>query len=219
MQSRRSLLTWKLFGRRLDGFDNDDHPSEPEPGAGYFAHKGERVETDWARSRYDIDYLGSRMPPPAAVAGTYKGPGGKAIKVPPLSDESRRTLVRWIDLGSPIDLDRQYGWFLDDDRPVLTLAEPAPGHVGPLEMLRIGMSDHGSGLDLSSFTVTASAPLDGFAAGENLAPGFRQVSVGVWELELKKPLAKIRDIRWEVAVKDRQGNWTRLVRQIRPPAR
>ena len=79
------------------------------------------------------------------------------------------------------------------------------------------MSDHGSGLDLSSFTVTATAPLDGFAAGENLAPVFRQASTGVWELELKKPLAKIKDIRWEVAVKDRQGNWTRLVRQIRPP--
>ncbi|MFM8471259.1 MAG: hypothetical protein ACKODH_15080, partial [Limisphaerales bacterium] len=37
MQARRSLLVWKIFGERLDGFTNDDHPSEPEPGAGYFA--------------------------------------------------------------------------------------------------------------------------------------------------------------------------------------
>ena len=45
------------------------------------------------------------MPPPEAVAGTYAGPNGKKIKVAPLSDEDRLTLVRWIDLGCPIDLD------------------------------------------------------------------------------------------------------------------
>ena len=45
------------------------------------------------------------MPPPDAVAGTYVGPDGKKIKVAPLSDEDKRTLVRWIDLGCPIDLD------------------------------------------------------------------------------------------------------------------
>ncbi|MFP6751057.1 MAG: hypothetical protein VB855_05245, partial [Pirellulaceae bacterium] len=217
LQSRRSLLTWKLFGRRLDGFSNEDHPSEPEPGVGYFTHKGERVETDWARARYDIDYLGTSMPPPAAVAGTYKGPGGRAIKVPPLSDEVRRTLVRWIDLGCPIDRDPQYGWFLDDDRPVVTLAEPAPGHPGPLERVRIGMSDHGSGLDLSSFKVVASVDINGLTAGENLGPVFRRVSPGVWELELKKPLPRAAGIRFDVAVRDRQGNWTRLARQIRLP--
>ena len=26
-QSRRSLLTWKLFGTRLDGWSNDDFPT------------------------------------------------------------------------------------------------------------------------------------------------------------------------------------------------
>ena len=31
-QSRRSLLVWKIFGERLDGFQNDDHPSEAKPG-------------------------------------------------------------------------------------------------------------------------------------------------------------------------------------------
>ena len=48
------------------------------------------------------------MPPPDAVKGTYKGPGGKLIKVAPLSDEDRLTIVRWIDLGCPIDVDPQY---------------------------------------------------------------------------------------------------------------
>ena len=72
------------------------------------------------------------MPPPEAVAGTYDGPDGQKIKVAPLTDEDRRTLVRWIDLGCPIDLDydpakpqkRGYGWMLDDQRPTLTLTYP-----------------------------------------------------------------------------------------------
>lgn len=32
LQSRRSLLVWKVFGRRPDGFSNDDHPSPEVPG-------------------------------------------------------------------------------------------------------------------------------------------------------------------------------------------
>ena len=31
-QSRRSLLTWKIFGQRLDGWTNADHPTESVPG-------------------------------------------------------------------------------------------------------------------------------------------------------------------------------------------
>jgi len=31
-QSRRSLLIWKIFGQRLDGWSNDDFPTETEPG-------------------------------------------------------------------------------------------------------------------------------------------------------------------------------------------
>ena len=31
-QSRRSLLIWKIYGRRLDGWTNDDFPTEKVPG-------------------------------------------------------------------------------------------------------------------------------------------------------------------------------------------
>ena len=31
-QSRRSLLIWKIFGERLDGWTNEDHPSAEVPG-------------------------------------------------------------------------------------------------------------------------------------------------------------------------------------------
>jgi hypothetical protein len=32
MQARRSLLTWKVYGRRLDGFRNDDFVHATVPG-------------------------------------------------------------------------------------------------------------------------------------------------------------------------------------------
>jgi hypothetical protein len=61
----------------------------------------------------------------------------KSGKVQPLSDEDRRTIVRWIDLGCPIDVDPNYdpidpearrsGWIGDDQRPTLTLTYPQPG--------------------------------------------------------------------------------------------
>ena len=46
----------------------------------------------YLRDNGDIDYLGTQMPPPDAVAGTYESADGKTIKVPPLSDEDRRTM-------------------------------------------------------------------------------------------------------------------------------
>ena len=54
------------------------------------------VETKKFAHRLDVDYVGSVMPPPEAV---------KEGKVAALSDEDRRTLTRWIDLGCPVDLD------------------------------------------------------------------------------------------------------------------
>src|SRR5207249_8531464 len=126
------------------------------------------------RQRYDLDYTGSPMAPAEAV---------EAGKVQPLTDEDRRTLVRWIDLGCPIDLDyapqhpdrRGYGWLLDDQRPTLTVTLPTPGGNRELSRILIGMHDSGSGLDPASFRVAADFPIGGVAdVGENLAPRFRQ---------------------------------------------
>ena len=109
---------WKIYGERLDGFSNDDHPSEAKPGDGTLVWKGQEVDLKKFKHRYDIDYLPPQMPLPDAV---------KAGKVQPLTDEDRRTIVRWIDLGCPIDLDydpahpdkRGLGWMLDENRPTL----------------------------------------------------------------------------------------------------
>ena len=222
MQSRRSLLVWKIFGERLDGFSNDDHPSEPEPGAGYFTHKGERVPTDKNRARYDLDFLGSRMPPPAAVAGTYTNAAGQRIKVEPLSDEDRFTIVRWIDLGCPIDLDcdpahsdmRGFGWMLDDNRPILTLTTPRAGANASLDRILVGAHDYYTGLDPDSFTVTADFLVNGIKPGENLASRSKPLSQGVWELKLARPINDLPRGTLVVSVKDKQGNLSHIERSF-----
>src|SRR5262249_11367034 len=143
--------------------------------------KGQPVAlTPQTRSHADVGYTGSVMPPPAALTGDYVGPDGERIKVAPLTDEDRLTLVRWIDLGCPIDLDydpakpeeRGYGWMLDDTRPTLTLTYPRAGANGPLTRILVGMHDYDTGLDMNSFEVTADFALDGVAAGQNLASKF-----------------------------------------------
>src|SRR5262249_51982352 len=167
-------------------------------------------------------YTGSIMPPPEAVAGTYLGPDGHKIKVAPLSDEDRRTIYRWIDLGCPIDLDydpaepqeRGFGWLQDDNRPTLTLTYPRGGANAPLTRILVGMYDYDTGLDMDSFQVVADFPLGGAAAGQNLASRFKEKTPGVWELTLSRPLTQLSGGKLTVSVKDRQGNITRIERSF-----
>jgi hypothetical protein len=219
-QSRRSLLIWKVFGKRLDGFDNDDHPSEPKPGAGTLAWKGRPVEVSKFRHRADVDFTGSVMPPPDAVAGPYVGRDGQKVKVAPLTDDDRRTLVRWIDLGCPLDLGydparpeaRGYGWMCDDNRPILTLTYPRAGANDELTRILVGMHDYYTGLDPDSFQVVADFPVDGVQAGQNLAARFKPKSQGIWEWRLGEPITKLPRGMLTVSVKDRQGNVARIER-------
>jgi hypothetical protein len=195
-QSRRSPLVWKVFGRRLDGL-----PKEPPKGK----------EAQHKQVLAAGDFTGSIMPPPEAV---------KAGKVKPLTDADRRTLVRWIDLGCPVDKDfdpqqperRGGGWMFDDQRPTLTLTYPQPGANAELGRILIGMHDYGTGLDESSLEVVADFPLDGVSAGQNLASRFQSLPDSRWELKLKTPLATLPKAVLTVSVKDRQRNTTRIER-------
>jgi hypothetical protein len=219
-QSRRSLLIWKVFGERTDGWSNDDFPTETTPGnPRTLALKGQTITNSLTnRNRADLDFTGSVMPPPEAVAGTYKDAAGNPIKVAPLSDEDRLTLVRWIDLGCPIDLDHEpakprnngRGWMLDDQRPTLTLASPRAGANPPMERLLVGMHDYNE-LDQASFEVIADFGVNDVPAGQNLAPKFQPGEPGVWQLPFAAPL-RIPRGRLTVSVRDRQGNITRIER-------
>jgi hypothetical protein len=222
MQSRRSLLVWKVYGRRLDGWDNEDLPYETVPGdPSSLHHKGKAVpDTPQNRDLAHVGYVGSVMPPPEAVAGTYVGPDGNKVKVPGLSDEDRMTIVRWIDLGCPIDLDRDaakpeergHGWFLDDQRPTLTLTVPRAGANEALTRLVVGAYDVGTGLDPDGLHVVADFPVDGVAAGEDLAKSFRPAAPGVWEMKLARAVTDLPKGTLTVTVRDRQGNVTRVER-------
>lgn len=195
-QSRRSLLIWKVFGRRTDGF--------PEKAlAGQEARHKQILAAG--------DFTGSVMPPVEAV---------KSGKVKPLSDEDRRTLVRWIDLGCPIDLDfdakepnrPSNGWMLDDTRPTLTLTYPQAGSNGEVKRILVGMHDYYSGLDTGSFSVTADFPLEGTKPGDELATKFKDRGAGVKELTLTKPITELKRGVLTVVVKDRRGNVSRIER-------
>jgi hypothetical protein len=211
-QARRSLLVWKIYGQRLDGWSNDDFPTEKVPGdASTLMWKGKPIpNTSQNRNLADLDYIGPMCPPPDA-------------KVPPLTEDDKRTIVRWIDLGCPIDLDydsarpqeRGFGWMLDDNRPVLTLTYPQANVNESLARFLVGMDDYDSGLDMKTFIVKADFPVDGIKAGDNLAPHFRSVNPGVWEYRLKTPLANLAAGIVTVSVRDRQGNRTQIVRTIR----
>ncbi len=221
-QSRRSLLVWKIFGERLDGWANDDLPTETVPGdASTLQWKGKPIDnSSHHRSLADLDFTGSIMPPPDAVAGKYAGEDGKKIKVEPLNDADRLTIVRWIDLGCPIDLhfdpenpEREtYGWMCDDNRPTVTLASPKAGANDSLTRIVIGMNDYYSGLDMESFEVRADFPIAGVRAGENLASRFKLVNPGVWELRLAEGINELQRGKVTVAVSDRKGNRTHLDR-------
>lgn len=221
-QSRRSLMIWKIFGHRTDGWSNDDFPTERVPGDPRTLElKGMPVaDTPQNRNRADLDFRGSVMPPAAAIAGTYVGQDGRPVKVAPLTDEDRLTIVRWIDLGCPIDLDgnatatRGKGWMFDEARPTVTLTSPRHGTNPPLSRVLVGMVDYYTGLDMRSFQVTTSFPVDGARAGQNLASQFRQVSDGVWELKLATPIQQLASGSISVSIMDRQGNVTRIERQF-----
>jgi hypothetical protein len=220
MQARRSLLIWKVYGERLDGWQNDDMPYEAVPGdPKSLRHKGAPVpDTNKNRETAHIGYTGGPMPPPEAVA---------AGKVQGLSDEDRLTLARWVDLGCPIDLTRDAkqpdaplrGWAIDDQRPTLALALPKAGANATFDRVLVGMHDTGSGLDAASFSATADFAIDGVAAGAELATKFRALPDGRWELKLDTPLTRLPRGTLTVSVRDRQGHTTRVERTFSVPVR
>jgi hypothetical protein len=207
-QARRSMLIWKVQGRRTDGL--------PE------AWLTDKTKADKLPKELLLDYNPAVMPPPEAVAGTYVGPDGSKIKVAPLTDEDKRTLVRWIDLGCPIDLDYDpahpekpgRGWMLDDQRPTLALTSPQAGPNPALDRLLVGMHDYGTGLDLASFEVVADFPVDGIPAGQNLAKKFKALPDYRWELRLSKAVADLPRGKLTVSIKDKQGNTSRIERSF-----
>jgi len=200
-QSRRSLLIWKIFGRRLDGWTNADHPSAAVPGdASTLPGGGDKNEINIS----DIDYTGTIMPPP--------GSG-----VPPLTEDEKMLFARWVDLGAPISQPGRdaVGWFADESRPTLTISIPrARLNAAPIDEIRIGAHDYYTDLDMDSFSVVADFDIDELPAGTELAGLFQSAYDHVWTLPLASPIQSLSNGVLTVSIKDLQGNTTQVVRRF-----
>lgn len=197
-QSRRSLLVWKLYGQRLDGWSNADHPTESVPGNAATLPPGADP------SLADLDYTGTMMPPP----------GSGAV---PLSEEEKLRIVRWIDLGAPLDTGSgsaaALGWLLDDLRPTLTVSLPRAGsNPGPLAEFRFGVADAYSGIDPASLDVRADFAVNGRAAGAQLADLVEDLGDGRRRLALTAPIVQLARGVLTVGIADQQGNINRVQR-------
>jgi len=199
-QSRRSLLMWKIFGQRLDGWSNADHPTESVPGNASTLPPGAEI------NEADLDYTGTIMPP--------TGSG-----VPSLTIDEKMTFARWIDLGCPINWGSNgttpWGWFLDEIRPTVALTVPPPGRSdGPLSQIFIGVGDAYTGLDLPTLSVTANFGVNGRNAGEELVGLLEEQGGGVYRLQLDDPLTMLDGGELTVVIADNQGNINKVVRSF-----
>ena len=196
-QSRRSLLVWTIFGRRLDGWTNADHPTEFTPGNPSGLPSGVDINAT------DLDYSGMIMPPPGS-------------SVPPLSEDEKMTIARWIDLGCPIDTAQTdgspgYGWFLDDLRPTLTISSPNQNrNTAPLTAIRVGVADANSGVNLSTLSVRADFPINGLAPDTELAAIGSFIEAGVLSIPVNPPIGNLSAGHLKASVADQQGNRTKV---------
>ena len=206
-QSRRSLLIWKIFGRRLDGWTNADHPTESVPGDPATLPPGANVDLA------DLDYAGTIMPPP--------GSG-----VPPLTDDEKMNFARWVDLGCPINsgelaggTNGNFGWFLDDLRPTLTVSSPRQNrNEPPLTELRVGFADAYSGISGGTLSVKTDFVVNGQPAGTELAGLGTVNNEGIWTLPLTPPLLDLAPSHLTASVSDVQGNRTTIKVRFRVAA-
>jgi hypothetical protein len=194
-QSRRSLLIWKIFGRRLDGWTNEDHPTERIPGDASTLPTGANINAA------DLDYTGEIMPP--------SGSG-----VPPLTEDEKMAFVRWIDLGCPINSGQNgpsadYGWFLDDVRPTMTISSPRQNRsTRPLTEIRVGVADAYKGVRSGTLSIKADFSVNGLAAGTELVEKGAWVQSGIFAIPVNPPITNLSASHVSASVQDEQGNRT-----------
>jgi hypothetical protein len=131
--------------------------------------------------------------------------------------DEKMTFGRWIDLGCPINtsqgsISQDYGWFLDDQRPVLTVSAPRPGLSRlPVTLIRVGVADAYTGIAPGSLSITTTVPLAGRPAGAQLADLAVPAGDGIYAIPLSPPLDDVVNARLHAQVADGQGNVTRVV--------
>lgn len=199
-QARRSLLIWKIYGRRLDGWTNVDFPTEAVPGDASTLPPGAHPNDA------DLDFVGTIMPPP--------GSG-----VPPLSEDEKFLFARWVDLGAPVNAAdptaAALGWHHDELPPTLVLPDPPRGRSSSaVTTLRVGAYDLDSGIDWNSMSVRASVAVGGLPPNAELAGRFGPPADGIRSWSLPIPLDRVEHATITVRITDVQGNRTEIVRRF-----
>jgi hypothetical protein len=142
----------------------------------------------------DLDYTGTAMPPPGS---------------PQLTDEEKRLIARWVDLGAPMDLDRPKERYTEDDMlPVVAVAEPARG-MNPQGTQRVvvGLFDGDTGIDMSTLSITLNQDLAGFPQGSDLSgSGSFNAATSVLTVNLPSPLPAGTGYLLTVSAQDNAGN-------------
>lgn len=191
-QSRRSLLIWKIFGQRLDGWSNNDHPTESTPGDANTLPAGAN------RNHADLDFIASSAHPAGGMTA--------------LTMKQKMTFARWIDLGAPLDISQSsgtnLGWFVDDSKPTLTISQPRPNinnHM--INSIRFAMADANSGINLNSLSVKADFSVNGQTANTELAQLASKIGDGIYQISLDQALNADNNQRHiTITINDNQGN-------------
>jgi len=191
-QSRRSLLIWKIFGERLDGWSNNDHPTESIAGDESTLPNGTHPNAA------DLDFIASNAHPAGGM--------------PSLTMDEKITFARWIDLGAPLDIsvttETGLGWFVDDVKPTATISMPKQNiNYAPIQTIIFGIADAHSGIDISSLSVKANFIVNGHAANTELSHLVSLVDEGTYNIQLNQAItADSIERKIFIEVSDNQGN-------------
>jgi uncharacterized protein (TIGR03437 family) len=203
-QARQSLLAWKIFGRRLDGRKNEDRPSPTDPS------NPTTIPPGYGFYDCDLDYKGEQMPPPSSGIT--------------LTWDERMKIVRWIDLGCPIDLTatnlsvgwKSYAGFLEDDlRPTLSLVPSVAQATKDRKLTRLvlGAYDLESGINPASLSVKLDRAVGNIPAGANLAANTTITNGGTVVINLPASLdLVIGAVTVTAEIRDQAGHTTWITR-------
>jgi len=200
LNAAASLLSWKVFNTRLDGRKNGDYPTETTPG------DMTTIPQTWTLPNgQTIAYPNATM---LQFCDIDLNTGCTAHLV--TTDDEKYAFLRWIDNGCLIDLG---AGLADDNPPTVALPYPAKdANTVPLTKLVVGLSDTGSGVDLTKLSVTADFPVDGSPPGTELSPILVTQGDGRLSYTLKNPISSLARGNLTVKAADRSGNQTQIVR-------
>ncbi len=125
-----------------------------------------------------------------------------------LSDAEKRTIARWVDLGSPIDFPNTNGFGYTDDNqlPIINVFTPKRGYNETLSNWTIGVIDSKSGIDISTLQVSYTPVSDTGVSGTPVSINIDVNAVNSKGVITLPVTSNTRQYIFEVSVKDNAGN-------------